>query len=597
MRWLPGLDLACVALAGGLWYLCPQAGPWPLCLALFPWAVRLVCTGQLTRRTPFDLPLVFFVLTAGLGVWAAYDRPLAWRKLWLIVGALLIFYALANAQPLGEARSWLLAAFGAGVAVYFVASHDWQAYPAKIPALVHLGRTLQGPLPAWPGHRMNPNVAASVLAMMLPFAGWVTVQGGHDLWQSSPSRRPVQGLRLMAALGLLAVTLFGLVMTVSRAAWIAVAVAGLLTALWVISGWLGPAMGNSRAAALASLLGLGLVLFVVAGLLWPRSVAAALVALPGGATVSGRLELWQRSAALLTDYPLLGGGLGGFQMLYATYALLIHAGYAPHSHSLYLDVALEQGIPALLALASGWILFAWTAWKARSQQGDGRAPAGLAAGVVSLLILLVHGLADDPLYSGRGVLLLFVPLAFVPPLPAGHPSRLRQFALPGILLAILLLALLWRDPLLSLVFSNLGAVHHGQAELSVYRWPEWPVQDEVRRRANLDRPRLEFERALALDPGNATAHRRLGMIDLAQGRYRAALQHLEVAGAAEPRSQATRQLLGEAYLANGRLAEGQALWSGVSNGQGQLDLRVAWYHHIGDGQRATWMGQAIPDRP
>lgn len=595
LRWLPGLDLTCVSLASALWYLLPQVGPWPLFLALLPWILRLAWTGRLTSRTPLDLPLGLFVVSAGLGVWAAYDRPVAWHKFWLIVAAVLIYYAFANAQPLGQARSWLLAAFGAGVALYFLASHDGQAYPAKIPALARLGWALQAPLPDWPGHRMNPNVAAGVLAMMLPFAGLVTLHAWQQVRQAGVPRRRTRWLRLVGALGLLSLTLFGLVLTVSRGAWLAVASALLMVALWAVAGRLAGATRISRAAAFAALL--GLILLVTLGLLWPHTIAAAWTALPGDNAASGRLELLQRTATLLADYPLLGAGLGGFQMLYSTYALLIHVGYAPHSHNLFFDVALEQGLPGLLALAAMCLLFARTLWQAHSRQADHRPPLAATAGAVSLLILLLHGLADDPLYSGRGVLLLFIPFAFGAPLPGEPPARRWVTVLPTVLLVLLGFALLWRDPLLSLTFSNLGAIQQSQAELSLYRWPEWPLQDEVRRLANLERPLLAFERALALNPRNGTAHRRLGMIDLARGHYPEALNHLQVAGRAEPRSPATQQLLGEAYLANGHLEEGRTLWSGASNNLRQLDLRVAWYRHIGDGQRATWLQQAIPGQP
>ena len=82
-----------------------------------------------------------------------------------------------------------------------------------------------------------------------------------------------------------------------------------------------------------------------------------------------------------------------------------------------------------------------------------------------------------------------------------------------------------------------------------------------------------------------------------QGQHEEALGYLEAAHSAEPHNRATQQLLGEAYLANGRLKEGQALWSGTSNDLGQLDLRVAWYRYIGDEQRAGWMEQAIRGEP
>ena len=162
--------------------------------------------------------------------------------------------------------------------------------------------------------------------------------------------------------------------------------------------------------------------------------------------------------------------------------------------------------------------------------------------------------------------------------------------------ALMLAALLWRGPVLSRLASNLGAVGQSQAELAEYRWPHWPIQDEVRRAVDLTRPVAAYRRALALDPGNPTANRRLGMIELALGRYGDALPHLEAAYRSEPGSETTRQLLGEAYLANGRLEEGRALWATVGNKQSQLQARAWWYGHIGDVERAEWMKEAAGDR-
>jgi len=204
------------------------------------------------------------------------------------------------------------------------------------------------------------------------------------------------------------------------------------------------------------------------------------------------------------------------------------------------------------------------------------------------------------LYSSRAVWLLFLPLAFgfwtkaggTASSQPGRRARRWGLVLPAGLAAILIMALAWRRPLLSVVYSNLGAVHQSQAELRVYSWPQWPLQDEVRRTIDLGRPIAEFERSLALDPRNATANRRLGMIDLSQGKYRQALTYLQAAYAVEAGSEATRKLLGEAYLANGQLAQGSALWATVANQAGELAARVFWYGYIGDEERQAWMKQA-----
>lgn len=234
--------------------------------------------------------------------------------------------------------------------------------------------------------------------------------------------------------------------------------------------------------------------------------------------------------------------------------------------------------------------------------GQGAAAAAGAA-ALALGVMLLHGLVDDALYSSRAALILFVPLAFA--LPAGTQARAarrpagrrRSLWLPAALLALLVLALVARRPLLSRAASNLGAVRQGQAELTPYSWPEWPIQDEVRRVVDLRRPIALLEWALAQDARNATANRRLGMIELSLGLYPQALAHLQAAYAAEPGSNTVRQLLGEALIANGRVDEGRALWSTVRRSEGQLDARIFWYSHIGDAERAEWMSEAAGDGP
>jgi tetratricopeptide (TPR) repeat protein len=302
---------------------------------------------------------------------------------------------------------------------------------------------------------------------------------------------------------------------------------------------------------------------------------------------------------LVGDYPFIGAGLGGYMMLYSTYALMIHVGFEVHSHNMYLNVAVEQGFLALLILVWMWLLFAWAVVRAMGRARPRPGTWALYAAALSLVVILIHGLVDDVLYGSRAVLLLFVPLAFAVPLwpdRRATAERFKSLTLPLGIILLLIAALLGRNWLLSRGFSNLGAVHQSRAELSIYSWPEWPIQDEVRRQVNLSQPVAEFGRALAFDPGNATANRRLGMIELALGEYEAAQRHLEAAYAAEPGSVATRQLYGEALIVNGRVDEGRALWTEVSNEQGQLGMRAWWYEYIGETERAEWVKEAAEGR-
>jgi putative inorganic carbon (HCO3(-)) transporter len=594
--WLPYLDLICVTTAGALWYAWPHWGP--LVIALAPWVIRFALTGRPTRRTPFDLCMALFLLTAVVGIGVAFDRQAAWARFWIIVGAVLLFYALANAESAGSLRVWFLALLGAALAAHFVITHDWQAYATKIAFLNRLGQALQAPLPRLPGLGANPNVTAATIGPLVPFAGLAAVLAKRAL-VSAPRPRSTR-LWLAFGLGLAALVLvsFGLLMTVSRSAWLAVLGALLLAAAWLTAGWLSKGNAARRGGIFISWLILGLVAMVVLVKAWPGAVAALLKALPGPSGIGARGELVRNGLTLLRDYPLTGVGLDGFMMAYSTYVMQLHVGYAAHAHNLFLDLAVEQGVPALLTFLGMCAMFFQAFWRHQTLPDAQQRSSEMAAAALSLVVILLHGLADDPMYKSRAVLFLFVPLAFAGSLRQAQDAgrqRTRRWAsliLPIGIITLLAVAVVWRGPLLSRVASNLGAVHQSQAELRQYSWPEWPIQDELRRHIDLGQVVAEFERALELDPGNATANRRLGMIALSLGQYEPALGYLEAAFAAEPWCQTTQQLLGEAYLANGRLEEGRALWSGVSNEQSQLDIRVWWYGHIGEEERAKWMRQA-----
>jgi len=131
--------------------------------------------------------------------------------------------------------------------------------------------------------------------------------------------------------------------------------------------------------------------------------------------------------------------------------------------------------------------------------------------------------------------------------------------------------------------------------LSVYRWPQWPVQDAVRRSpdVNLAPAIAHYRAALALDPANVTANRRLGQIELSLGQYQAARRHLEAAYAAAPSQRATRQLLGESYALAGEIERAAALWQTIDVSQGQLRLRQRWYDHIGELQQGARLARAV----
>jgi O-antigen ligase len=563
------LDLILTCTAVVLWYARPELGPWPLALVAAGRVARVLTRRESAwRHTRFDLPLLLFLVSAAVGAWVAFDQAAASAKFWQIVGGLALYDSLVFAPEQAAVLRWhfspvrgMLLLLPALIAAYALLTTDWSLAMGKVPWLDSVMRWFASWQPQATVHEVHPNVSGSMIATLIPLQ-IASASGLAFAW-------PLVGLSFL-----------GLLMTASRGAWIALAAAG---GGWLVWRLWGRSWGRRTWLILAGLLALALAAGAALVLTWGPLL------LPGG-----RPDLWRNSIDLALDTPFTGIGLGKsiFQMPFSSYVLLVHVGHTSHSHTLPLDIWLEQGLLGLTA--SLWILV--SALRARSVS-----PKWRLAGLASLAVILVHGLVDDPLYASRGVALLFIPLAVIaredlqagsPPIPArltGAAAPARRTG-PAVLalaaMAVLVLALL---PQVRAAFqANLGALSQTRAELSVYRWPEWPIQDALRRapEVNLEPAIARYRAALALDPTNAAANRRLGQIELSRGEDAAARRHLEAAYAAAPEQRATRQLLGEVYAIGGQAAEASALWGTLDLTTGQLPIRVWWYNSIGEAEKA-----------
>ena len=145
-------------------------------------------------------------------------------------------------------------------------------------------------------------------------------------------------------------------------------------------------------------------------------------------------------------------------------------------------------------------------------------------------------------------------------------------------------------------YANRGAVAEAQVELSHY--DQWhfdnPTMDQVRQTQNLDEAQGWFAAALALDQVQPTARQRLAAIELARGQYAAALDHLQALWGAGWRDAVTRQLLGDAYVANGQMEAAVEVVRGLPWAEARLEGQ-AWsrYWVNGDFRRAAEAWAAV----
>ncbi len=522
----------------------------------------------------FDWQILPLVLSAVIGLALAYNRTAAVLQFGLFCLAVLIYLLLLNkAEPQPPQRSSLrliVAILPTVIGVYFLLTNDWARWGEKLPFLKSITGWLASIQfgPDW--IRVNPNVIGGILAVWLPL----------QVVALRVSRRWLQ-------ITLIGFSVLVLVLTQTRGAWLALTLAVSMAGVWYLARRV---THTTRAAR-----GLWAVIVVAGAIV----LAILLTATPLGNLLidsSGqRPDIWRNSLALINDYPLTGLGLAGFEMAYSTYALLVHVGHTLHAHNIWLDVWLNLGPLGVIALAGMVLSAVWP----RATATHWRMPA-----LIALATLFIHGLYDDALlgYGAVGLPLLLAPLALASrsepaaASPQTGPRRLRPEWIwwGAALIAALVMFIAPQGQ--SLIESNLGALTQTQAELTIYQWPEIPIQDALRRSGQVDLSTASayYQSALQLNAYNAAANRRLGQIELAQGEYDSACQRLSRAAAIAPQQRATRQMLGECYALQGEAAQAAELWRTIDNQERQLETRVWWYDgYLGDHERAAAVSQAL----
>lgn len=532
--------------------------------------MRLVA-GALAAQYSFTW---MYLITLLASLWAAYDLPAALQRFILLLVGVSLFVLLpliARLYRLEELPIWVM---------------SFAAWVVALVGTLYIARFIPLPIFGLP-IPLRDNQVGGIMAVGLPFALGV-------LWLSMKARQwflaGSTGVWLLV--GFVAFVLCG-----SRGGWSGF-VAGLVAAIYLL--------GRSRLAErrrksvrwlwladLAVVSVFAIVLLVYVAVLISPALEARLGIGASHESVWSRLALWRDTILLIQDYYFVGSGLASTAMIYSTYSFLLHVPTLHHAHNLYLQIALEQGVPGLLAflgIIGTSILYAVAAWK----QAEWCGRVVLAAAVAAVTALLVHGMFDAEIYIGNLATLAFLPAIALMSVAVSlrnqlnssdevKPSNLPSVAglLVGLLLPAVLVLLLPGAP--ARWEANLGAVLQGRAELRLYHWPEWVLQDQVRRlKPEVLRPAVaHFQRAVALDPGQPTAQRRLGQIALAQGDVAAAKGHLLTAFAVDPGNRVARQLLGEVYAIEGDVGRATLLWKTVDNGQQQLQTRQGWYSFLG----------------
>ena len=134
-------------------------------------------------------------------------------------------------------------------------------------------------------------------------------------------------------------------------------------------------MPKRKRRMLWGLVGLLVLASVVVLLALGPERLAKLVEEPGGMTAFGslntigfRFEVWRWALAGIQDFPFTGCGLGHFrQVVRLLYPLNVDPGYdIAHAHNIFLQIALDVGLPGLMAYLAMLGIVAVTTWRTAS---------------------------------------------------------------------------------------------------------------------------------------------------------------------------------------------------------------------------------------
>ena len=351
--------------------------PIALLIALPFWPIRWLAYGKPGRRTPVDIGVVTLIFTIPVTLWVTAFPQTTHVQVYRLLLGILFFYSIINwtrtpkhlsLVVIGTLVVGLILAFGSLISVQWVTSKL-----AFIPAGIYLRFT------QLVSDTVNPNVMAGSIILVLPVAISILLFARKTgSW----------GMQIFAFSSLVACSGI-LLLTQSRSALIALALA---TALIVLLRWRWGWTFIIGAAAIV-------ILLYQSDLFLQQNLPAESMVSAETLGLEGRIEIWSRAIYAIQDFSFTGIGMGSFTtVIDLLYPLFLSApGKIEHAHNLILQVAVDLGIPGLIAWLSilfGVTLTAWQLFRHGKNNGDHWA-AALGAGFLgSQLALLVHGLTD-----------------------------------------------------------------------------------------------------------------------------------------------------------------------------------------------------------
>lgn len=573
------IEFILVAISCTLLSIFPQFGWLPLIFALISIVFRALIQPGAFRLPRITLPILVFIATAIIAVWVAYNTSQALEKLYLILGSFLLFITVSN-QP--RRNLWLIfltmGVYGFVAMTFFLFVYDWNQLSTDIGFIYQFSRWWMRFRPQFQLAGMNaPGFLQSIsvdglLAVLFPLNTAASIYS----WRKDYRNLSVILIIINIGLGV------GLLLTSSLTAWMAVFV-GLVT--WKV---LYSLIQKKYFRQIAQLLPLLPILIIAFGILLPVIVDPRNPLVPAISTnLSSRLEISKNTLYLIGDFPFTGGGLNSFAGLYSQYILIIPHFLFNYSHNLFLDIALQQGI---LGLTLWGLIIYLTSSKLTaallSQDNHMRGHYLFTTAIYSsVIIMLVYGIIDDPIYNSQLELLtLFLIPALAVTVSSKDKStqklisRYYKLGIVGTFLITAVITAILFTPTNAQWMGNIGAVKMAKGELSNWPTDKWDDSSNI---ASYSDTESDFNRAVVLQADQLTANYRLGLIWMARRDFQKASNYLETAIAEAPEHRGVIKSLGYCYTWLGSYEKAQVLLTQIPESQNELQTYVSWWKNLG----------------
>ena len=410
-RYLPtSLILEGLVLLGvAPWLLFPSQLPiltfFALGVTALLWLWPLLRRKKPFPHTPFNIAILFFEATILVGIIVTAD-PVATlpKATGVILGLTAWRFVVRTVRDKSTLYTMTAAFFAVGLGFIFwgTLGADWRVKaPFLEPILSILPSRLVLP-PEAPAVGVHTNQLAGLLMFYLPIALSLAIGWRSDRLQKSAL---VILSFIAAAIGSL------LILTQSRSGWIG-GLFGIAAALllWVL------VLRPSRKRT-AIVLSLGMMVLICLIILvsigpdrmqniWEDPTQETAVGSLG--TINFRIEVWKWALNAIEDFPFTGTGLGTFRhVVLRLYPIFLPPGYdIAHAHNIFLQIALDTGLPGLVSYLSILMIAFAAGWRSARRNS---AVQSLAIGLLASLVSLhVYGLTDTLALGSKPGLIIWM---------------------------------------------------------------------------------------------------------------------------------------------------------------------------------------------